>query len=227
MARFGLIGPSYSSQSLNADCQVTMNWYLEAIESSYGKSAMALYPCPGTNKFVTLPIGPIREQVEINGRTFAVSGPNFCEVLANGTYVVIGQVTNDGKPASMACSPQQLLLASGGNLYFYQLQTQVNTNGTLVPRGGAAPANLIAGLFQQIPNASFSLPSSGLPGNPIQVEYIDGFFLVLMKNSQVIYISTPLDASSWPPLQFIVVTVFSDNVQGIIEKNRDVYEAFD
>jgi hypothetical protein len=211
MARFGLIGPSYSSQSLNADCQVTKNWYVEQIESAYGKSAMALYPTPGTIIFATLPGQPLRGQLEINGRSFAVSGTNFCEVFANGTFSVIAQVLNDLLPVSMVASPQQLLLASAGNLYVYWLQTTT---------GGTNPQ--VAGTFIQVPANLFSVPG-GIQGSPIQVEYIDGFFLVLMRNSQTIYISTPLDASTWPPLQIIVVTVFSDNVQSIIENQRRLY----
>jgi len=208
MARFSFIGPSYASQSLSADCQVTRNWYVETIENN-GKVAQALYPTPGKSLLVTLPGGPIRGQVEINGRAFAVSGPNFCEVFANGTSNTIAQVANDLLPVSMVCSPQQLLLACGGNLYCYQLQTQQNVG---IGTG-------IAGTFNQIPNANFSLPS-GANGNPIQVEYIDGFFLVLLANSQVIYISQPLDATTWPPLQKLIVSVFSDNVQSIIQNNR-------
>lgn len=215
MARFGLIGPSYSSQSLNADAQMTRNWYPEVIESQNGKSAMALYPTQGKKLFVALPVGPLRAEVEINGRAFAISGPNFCEVLANGTYNIIAQVRDDLLPASMVASPQQVLIASGGNLYVYQLQTQVNANDT--------PFNLNAGSFYQIPNATFTLPTSGAPGNPSQVEFCDGFFVVLLRNSQEFYLSSPYDASSWLATQFITVSVFSDNVQSIIWSSRRLW----
>ena len=47
MGRFALVGPSYTSQSKLADCQMTMNWILEAIESGQGRSAAAMYPTPG------------------------------------------------------------------------------------------------------------------------------------------------------------------------------------
>lgn len=211
MGQFGLIGPSYQSQSLTADCQRTMNWYTEIIESTYGKSAMALYPCPGTSLFCTLPGGgPIRGQLEINGRAFAVSKTNFCELFANGTFNVIAQVANDNLPVSMVASPQQLLLASSGSLYVYQLQTTTNSQG------------LVAGGFYTVPHGTFTLPG-GIQPFPLQVEYIDGFFLVLLRNSQTIYISTPLDATSWPALQQITVSVFSDNVQGMIQNQRQLY----
>jgi hypothetical protein len=211
MARFGMIGPSYQSQSLTADCQMTKNWYPETIESSAGKAAMALYPTPGTKLFCTLPGAPVRGQLEINGRTFSVGGTNFCEELADGSVNVIAQVQNDLLPVSMVASPQQLLLASGGALYVYWLQTTI---------GGTNPQP--AGTFLQIPNANFALPG-GAVGQPSMVEYIDGFFFVLLRNSQTMYLSLPLDASSWPPLQQITVSVFSDNVQAIVENQRRLW----
>jgi hypothetical protein len=216
MARFGLIGPSYSSQSLNADCQRTVNWYPEAIESQVGKSAFALYPTPGTQIFVTLPGTPERGSLEINGRAFAVSGTNFCEVFANGTFNVIAQVLNDLQPVSMVASPQQLLLTSGGGLYVYWLQTTM---------GGTNPQ--VAGTFLQVPAAIFTLPS-GQQGSPIQVEFLDGFFIVLLRNSQTMYLSVPFDASTYivPGVgntQVITVSVFSDNVQSIVVNQRRLY----
>jgi len=209
MARFGLIGPSYQSQSLTADCQVTRNWYPEIIESGTGKAQMALYPTPGTKVFTTIPDAPIRAQLEINGRSFAIAGATFCEVKSDGSYAIIAPVTNDQLPASMVASPEQLLIASGGNLYVYQLQTQT----------GIALGTGVAGSFVQVPNSNFSLPS-GAYGQPSIVEFLDGFFLVLLRNSQTFYISTLFDATSWPGLQKIIVSVFSDNVQTFIVNQR-------
>lgn len=197
-----------------------MNWYPEFIESQTGKTSMALYPCPGENLFATVAGGgPGRQGLEINGRSFAIIGTNFVEILQNATVNIIGQVANDLLQASMVASPQQVLIAAGGNLYVYQLQTQPNTNGTVTVPGNPPPANLIAGLFFQVPNTVFTLQSGGLP-QVSQVEFIDSLFLVLFRNSQQINISSPLDATSWPPLQFIVVSVFSDNVLDIIENQR-------
>lgn len=173
---------------------------------------MALYPTPGTQKFVTLPGAPVRGQLEINGREFAVSGTNFCEIFANKTFNVIAQIANDLLPVSMVASPQQLLIASGGNLYVYQLQTQA----------GVAIGTGVAGTFNQVPNTNFSLPD-GSNGNPSIVEYMDGFFVVLLRNSQVFYISILFDATNWPGLQKIIVSVFSDNVNSIIVNQRRLY----
>lgn len=207
MARFGLIGPSYSSQALNADCQTTMNWYPEIIESGIGKSSMALYPTPGTKLFVALPNGPVRKLLEINGRTFFVAGPNFGEIFANGTNAVYFAVANDTLPCTMAASPQQVLIASGGSLYVYQLLTAPNS------------LNLTAGQFAVIDPNNFSSPTAA--PNPVsRVEFMDGFFIALLANSQTFYLSNPFDATNWPGLQKLIVSVSSDNVVSMIVNQR-------
>ena len=98
MGRFGFCGPSYTSQSVTADCQRSMNWYPESIESQLGKSAMALYPTPGLTLFTSIS-GPIRGMLEINGRMFAVGAGTLYEVLATPSVIERGTVGNDGKPA--------------------------------------------------------------------------------------------------------------------------------
>lgn len=203
------MGPSYQSQSVNADAQDTIGWYVEVIESQTGKSAMALYPTPGCALFATLPGLPLRGQFEINGREFAVSGPNFCEVMANGSFNVIAQVQNDLNPVSFTASPSQLLFASGGLVYLYYLQTMMNSAGVNQP----------AGTFVQIPAATFTLPS-GANGFISLVEYSDGFFFVLLALSQKFYISANFDASSWTGLQSIIVSIFSDNLLSMIVNHR-------
>ena len=215
MGRFGLISGSYRSQSLTADAQMTMGFYPEAIESENGKAAMALYPCPGESLFCTIPGGgPSRAELEINGRAFVISGPNFCEVFANQTFNVINQVANDNQNASMVASPQQLLIASGGSLYVYWLQTTM---------GGTNPQP--AGTFVKIPGAQFTLPN-GAQGAVQQVEFMDGFFIILLANSQTMYLSALFDASTWLVVgvpQIIIVSVFSDNVQSICVSQRRLW----
>lgn len=181
MARFGFVGPSYSSQSLNADAQKTLNWYVEQIESGQGKSAMAMYPTPGLALFCALggasrgawdeavayntgdtvtyvggtymaiapSVGippasdpthwfaipsvttPVRGIFAINGRVFAVGGAMLFEVLVTGNSIAWGAVENDGLAVSMAASPSQLLIASGGAAYVFNLSqntlTQIET----------------------------------------------------------------------------------------------------
>lgn len=80
MPKFPLIGPSYTSQSVNADCQTTMNLYPEVIESGAGNNQIVLYPAPGTKQFVELnpsPPPPAHLNPEIiNANLFAPFGSN-------------------------------------------------------------------------------------------------------------------------------------------------------
>lgn len=54
MPRFGLVGPSYTDQSVNADAQMTMNLYPEVIESGAGNAPIILLPTPGLQSFATI-----------------------------------------------------------------------------------------------------------------------------------------------------------------------------
>lgn len=117
MARYSLIGSAYASESPVADAETLVNFYLEAIESGLGKSAAALYPRPSLTAFTILPDSPLRGEVEINGRMFAVAGASLYEVFADATYSRIAGVANDGQPVSFAASTSQVLLVSGGNVY--------------------------------------------------------------------------------------------------------------
>jgi len=57
MSRFGLIGPSYAAQSLNADAQATINMYVEQNESGAANAPLSLLPTPGTKLYVDLQTG--------------------------------------------------------------------------------------------------------------------------------------------------------------------------
>lgn len=188
MARTGLIGPSYASQSLNADAQVCMNWYYETIESGTGKTSAALYPTPGTKSFAAIPGNSVRQQIYINGRMFAIVDAQLFEVFANGTFAARGAVQNDGLTAYMVASPQQVLIASAGETYVLTLATNaLSTIGSVVTFGGPVQ----------------------------QVDFMDGFFIALLKNSQTFFLSNLFDATNWTPLgvtQKIIVSVFPGNV---------------
>lgn len=214
MARFGLVGPAYRSQSVIADSQTLVNLYLEIIESGAGKSAAALYRTPGLSKLYDLGAVACRGIITEQGRTFVVSGTNFYELLAptaNPNKILRGQLVADGQPVSMASGPTQVLIASAGNLYCFQLVAGTTTNAT----GVALAANSLT----QIPlfNAATNY---GLLGNVSQVSYADGTFFALIANSNQIQASNLLDGSSWQGVNETQVEVFSGNVLAIFADHR-------
>ncbi len=195
MARFGFVGPSYTSQSVNAACQRCVNWYVEAIEVPNENQPAVLYPRPGKTVFCTLSGSKVRGIFRTKtGRTFAVSGTELVELFSNGTTIVRGTgLVNDGLPATFAASILHLLVTSGGSAYVLTLATN-------------------------------AFAAQSINGEVIsQVAYIDGFFLALVAASQKFYISAVLNALSWPALQVIQVSVFPDNVLAMIASHRELW----
>ena len=188
MARFGLIGSSYTSQSPIADCQRTVNWYAEAIESQMGASPMALYPTPGLAVFATIAT-PVRGILEINGRLFAVGGANFYEISALGSPTNYGSVGNDLQPVTMATNGtlgNQLVICSAGALYVFSL-----TSNTLTRIGA-------------------------LQGIPAMVVFCSSYFVTLLAGTNKFQISGLLDGSTWNPLSVQQNEVFPENISSIV-----------
>jgi len=197
MARFGFCGPSYRSQSVNADCQTLMNLYLESIESQMGRSAFAMYCTPGTNLAYQLGAAPMRGAITVLGRTFVVQGTILWELLAGGGQTNRSGGTplpSDGLPVSMAGGGSQLLIASQQRAYVFDLNANTLTEVT---------------------------PTIGAPVS--QVRYSDGFFIALNANSNKIQASAPLDATTWPGTSATVVSVFTDKILAIFVDHRNLW----
>jgi hypothetical protein len=172
-----------------------MNLYTEINELGTGNAPIILLSTPGIQKLVTLTDGPVRGSITITGRTFKVSGASLFEIFSNGTFKNWGSVSNDALPSTMAASPQQLLIASGGIAYIFNL----NAN-TLTP----------------ILGATFSGPVN-------QVGICDGFFLASIKNSKEFYVSGALDATDWNTNGAAIVSVFPDNIVSMTVVHREIF----
>lgn len=206
MARFGLIGGTYQSQSPNADCEYTQNWIPEAIESQQGKSAMALYPTPGLAVFVNL--AGMRKvwlllylTIGSTTRCFAVAenlqSQFLFEVFANKTIIQRAPLGQAGtRPSITANNGNQVLIASAGRLFVFDLT--LNT-------------------IQEIDTTT----QAALQGAVAQVDYSDGFGIALLANSQRFQISGIDDFTSWDPLDIAQISVFPDNVLSMKVDHRE------
>lgn len=197
MANFPFVGPSYTSQSLNVECQRSVNFYLELVESQRGKDVVGLYPTPGLKTFCTLSGTSVRAIKELTygatQKVFAVSGTDFVEIASDGTVTVRGTVANDGLPASIAASQNQLVIISGGVAYSYTIS-------------GSTFATI-----------------TGMLGTPFQAEFVDGYFIVLLANSKQFQFSGLLDATAWDGLDTAIISVFSGNVVSMIASHRELW----
>lgn len=129
----------------------------------------------------------------INDRVFAVVGPNFYELALDGVVTLRGVVADDGQPVSIAGGPTQLLIVSGGVAYSYDLTTDVLA------------------------------PVVGMLGTPSLAGYSDGYFIVMLDNSQRFQISALLDATSWDPSDIAQVSVFPDNLVSMLVDHRELW----
>jgi hypothetical protein len=216
MSRFGFCsGGTYSLPLVNASCQRCVNWYPQTIETG-DKSAMILLPTPGLSVFAgtyqTI-YNRVRGLWTINGRTFAVLDNWIYELFSNGTFSPCGKVQNDGNPAYMVASANQLFVSSGGNAYVYTLQTFTSPSGT--------PYN--AGQFVPIPSTTF-------PGPVTKVGWIDGFFMALVGPTTVVptspaqfWVSNVGDATTWTQNGAKIPSVFPDNAVAVGFDHRELW----
>jgi hypothetical protein len=119
--KISLAGPSYTSASVNAAVQQTMNLVPELIEVPNEPVKMVLYGRPGIKIFITLPQPKIRALWSGGGRLFVVNGSNLSEVFENGTATdrtgSVAQGTGDPDPAQIFSNGHQLMIVSGGKVY--------------------------------------------------------------------------------------------------------------
>jgi hypothetical protein len=206
VARFAFCGPSYRSQSLLADCQTCMNWYLEAVESGVGRSAFVLYPTPGLSvPIYNLGLSPVRGHITVLGRTFAVAGTSLWEELApsavpnakNWSLALGVNLPSDGLPVSMVGGGHQLLIVSQNQAFVFDLA-----------------ANTLTAVD---PSAGVGLPIA-------MVAFSDGFFFSLVENVAPvpwqINSSNLFDATTWQATNFTAVSVFSENPNCIFVNQR-------
>lgn len=126
-------GGSGRSLSPLAALRQTINFYPEHVGDR-----LVLYPTPGQFAFATSTGVGLRAAFSENGRTFVLMGNQFQELFSNGTLTLRGPLAGlaqDNNPAQIVSNGVggQLLIASGGNAYCYNLTTnllsQVLTGG--------------------------------------------------------------------------------------------------
>lgn len=200
MARFGFCNGTYTSLSPETDAEECFNFYAENPESPGAKTSVALYPTPGKHLYCPLSGPSVRGEFDFQGMFFAVSGSNFYQITDNGdgtgTAAILGAVASDNNPVSFTAAVNQILFCSAGTMYVWNFSTST---------------------FTTIPISTLFL-STGVS----QVTYIDGFFVALFTNSNAFQISDPDDATTWPLTNVQEISVYGDNVVGMVTAYRQI-----
>lgn len=201
----GFIGPANPLRSPAADQEDCKNWYLEQIAPGLGAKGPAYYaPTPGLTAYATVPDSPGRTMFYQDGRAFGITGSTFYELFQNQTILIRGTVDNRSNQASIVSNGtagNQLLVCDGFFGYVFDLG---------------------ANTFLRIDDTNF--PMTGFPdGSALCVEFIDGYGIVVQRDTRTFYISGHEDFTAWDPLNFGERSEGSDNLVGVCRNGRELW----
>lgn len=190
------IGPSYTLQSPNVDCQRSVNWYPELNELGTGKEREPAFlaPTPGLRLFATLPASPVRGMWQAsNGQVFAVGGNKLYRVTSDGMASELGTLNTSEGPVSIADNGLHVVVVDGPSGYVW----------TLDP-----------GTFNVITDPDF-------PGAD-QVTYLDGYFLFNYPDTGRFFFSG-LNDVTFDGLDIASAEASPDELVGLIASSQKVF----
>ena len=122
----GFIGPSYTLQSVNVDCQRSVNLFPEVnvLGTGKGGDTASLVPTPGLTRVLTLPTSPNRGlYTASNGSVFAVNGEKVYQISSSYVATELGTLATSVGPVSMSDNGTSLFIVDGVNGYTWNFST--------------------------------------------------------------------------------------------------------
>lgn len=217
----GFVGPSYTLNSVNIDCQRCVNLYPEVIESGTGKEAQVAYlkSTPGLELLFTVGTGPIRlihvdtPTISIwnpENRIFIVSGNTLYKASFDGTTwtteafaTTFATSTGPVRAVSLNTNLGMVVFVDGDDTYLYWKYDS----------GDA----LIVEDFDTF--SSFGFP---VVPNATHVVLLDGY-LIYNEGSTGRFQVSDWNSLAVNPLNFASSEGDLDNIVAIIENNRDLW----
>ena len=197
MPRFpGFIGPSYTFQSINFDCQRCINMYPELNELGTGKDkeVAALVSTPGLTRRVTLPTYPVRGiWTASNGEVYAVGGNKLYQLYSSWVATELGSLNTSTGRVSMADNGIQVIIVDGTDGYYYNMSTDT---------------------FAKITDPDFK------PAD--LVTFMDGYFLLNESGTKNFFWSGLYDVT-FDALDSAAVEGKPDNLLGLVAMNQSIY----
>lgn len=200
-ARFpGFIGPSYTLQSVNVDCQRALNLFPEVNDLGTGKERepASLVPTPGLRGLIgnddNGPGGVRCLYRASTDRLFTVVGNNLKEITTTTIVGNPGSIHTSYGPVSMADNGTHLVIVDGLNGYVYNMDTAA---------------------FETITDDDF-------PDGVTQVAYLDGYFVFITPDSQQFFFSA-LDDVTFDSLDVGVARGSPDRLVGLIASAQNLF----
>jgi hypothetical protein len=192
----GFIGPSYTSQSVNVDCQRTVNLYPEinALGTGKEREVAALMPTPGLRLLFTLVSSPIRGMFTAsNGEFYIVADRKLYSVSAQYEAVEIGTLNTSTGRVSIADNGTYLFIVDGTYGYTWNMETDT---------------------FAVVTDPAF-------PGAS-QVAFIDGYFVFVKAGSPQFFISG-LNDVTFDALDVATAEGDPDTLVGLTVSNQNLF----
>ncbi len=176
------------SPTLAADVAINVMPDTRAVEGS--AKTRWLLGTPGLKLFGAAGGGGCRGWFTQDTLTLVTIGGTLYNVdVAAATFTSLGSIANNGEPVSYASNGQggdQVGIVGGNELKILDTATM-----TL--------------------SAAIVLPFSG----PVQIGFMDAYFLINQRNSPVFWFSALEDGTTWDALDFITRFATSDNIVGL------------
>lgn len=192
----GFVGPSYTLESVNVDCQRAINIYPRASESGTSKEAERYNyrRTAGLGLLVTIGSGPIRGQwYAKNGVLYVVSANKIYSVSSAWVATERGTLSSSTGVVSMADNGTSLVIVDGTFGYVITLAT----------------------------NAFASITDPDFLGSK-RVVFVDGYFIFADPDTQKIY-WTDLYTTTFDALDFTSAEGDPDNVVSLIADHRELW----
>jgi hypothetical protein len=192
----GFIGPSYTLQSVNADCQRVVNLFPEinALGTGKEREVAALVPAPGKRLLVTLPTSPVRGiYTASNNEIYAVGGNKLYSISSSWVATELGSLNTSTGAVSMADNGTSLVLVDGTDGFSWNMSTDT---------------------FAEITDADFL--------GADQVTFLDGYFLFNKPDSGVFFFSGINDIT-FDALDIETAEGAPDDLVGIIAARQQLY----
>lgn len=191
----GFIGPSYTLQSVNVDCQRCVNLFPEVNALGTGKEheVAALVPTPGLRLLLTLTDSPMRGMWNAsNGTLFVVAGATLYSVSSSWVATSIGTLNTSTGPVSISDNGLHVMLVDGSYGYTWTIASST---------------------FAVITDPDFYAAD--------QVTFQDGYFILNKKNSNQFFISG-LNGITFAALDISTAEGKPDSVVGVLSANQNL-----
>src|SRR6185369_5959220 len=204
MPRLPFVPSAYGQgRSAAFESQRFVNLYPELATAPGAKGIAALVGTPGRRVWHSSTLPPVRGLIGFNGLCYIVRSNKLVSITADGlTETELGTLqTSQGR-----VSIKHNGLASGG----------VGGNQICIVDGTAGY------IYDVVANSFSTISGGGFPATPQQLEYIDGYFVVI-DGSMSSWTSNIYDGMTWNALTQNPVQAAPDNIRAVLNLHQQLF----